>query len=419
MTVPQRTIHEGFVPAAGEPGIRRSDHGRPPQSGRSSAPCFALSPMFCLALGCTPLADLDRHSAGSGIAPGAVPEPGADAGADAASPRAVPDGGIAPPLERPPVDLVDAGPPSAGRPPAATPDAGAADEVAPRVASALPADGATGVRRETSITLVFSEPMDKASVEAAFASESLPDGPHSFYWDEAGTLLEVVLAEPLSHAVGTDPSQVSALRYEYRLTSEARDLAGNALPETSVSFSTSREIHARASAQTDFALTGNWRSDGVYGTDSCGESGGSMCVGDSSFGPNASYRGFVSFAVGALAEPEIDVIEARLQIQVVSAIGSPFGSLGALALEHTSFASIGPDAFQTPALAPSGTASGATASGTLSFDVLSALRADLESSRGLSQYRFRFQTSSDGDGSTDLLFLQRSSAALDVSYLLP
>jgi hypothetical protein len=36
-----------------------------------------------------------------------------------------------------------------------------------------------------------------------------------------------------------------------------------------------------------------------------------------------------------------------------------------------------------------------------------------------SQYRLRFQSLSDDDSATDLLFTSRASASLDVSYLLP
>jgi hypothetical protein len=260
--------------------------------------------------------------------------------------------------------------------------------------------------------------MDRASVEAAFSSESLPATALEFRWDSAGTLLNIVLGEPLSYATGSDPNQVAALRYDYRLSSDAHDRQGRPLPETRVAFWTLREISISSSAQTDPALTGNWRSDGIYGTDSCAQSGDSMCLGDSSFGPNASYRGFASFDLSALPSSLREVSQAQLELQASSILGTPFAGLGQLVFEHVRFAAIGPDAFSAPALAQLGAVASAAIGSTLRQSALDAARSDLANGV-LSQYRFRFQSATDADAATDLVFSSRASVRLRLTYLVP
>jgi hypothetical protein len=296
-----------------------------------------------------------------------------------------------------------------------SPDAAPGDVVAPQVVSSVPPDGATGVRQDTSLSIVFSEPMDQTSVEAAFSSDSLPTG--ALRWNADGTVLDIVLGAPLSYATGADPSQLPALRYDYRLSIGARDLAGNSLPETSVSFSTLREISVSSSARAASELTGSWRSDGTFGTGSCATASSNICIGDSNFGPNASYRGFVSFDLSVIPSDSVELTEARLELEVDSLIGDPFDDLGQLLVEDVTFATIGPAAFAAAGLAVPGGATTARVGTLLSFDVLGALPSDLADDS--SQYRLRFQSVSDGDGAADALLLLRSSAALRVSYLLP
>src|SRR5690606_11161156 len=54
------------------------------------------------------------------------------------------------------------------------PDVDPDDTTAPAIASTEPATGATGVRENEKIHVTFSEPMDQASVEAAYSSADLP-----------------------------------------------------------------------------------------------------------------------------------------------------------------------------------------------------------------------------------------------------
>ncbi|HVZ35739.1 MAG TPA: Ig-like domain-containing protein [Polyangiaceae bacterium] len=394
----------------------------PARCSRAFTPPRAWSALLLVGagalLGCAPLSDLDGYTRGD-------PDrshPGTEVSSGGST--------AAPPLDTDsPAPLPDAGSPGgeapsrAGEPPAPTPanpaaaDAGPPEESGPRVSTSIPADGATGVRRDTSLSIAFTAPMDRASVEAAFSSDTLPAA-LEFHWDAAGTLLNIVLGAPLAYAAGSDPSQLPAQRYDYRLSSTAHDLLGTPLPETRVSFWTLREISVALSAQSDPALTGNWRSDGIYGTDTCAQSGPSMCLGDSSFGPNASYRGFASFDLSALPSSLLEISQAQLELQVTSILGTPFAGLGQLTFEHVRFTSIGPDAFSAPALASLGGVSSAVIGSSPQRSALDALRSDLASA-GLSQYRFRFQSASDGDAATDLVFSSRASVRLRVSYLIP
>ena len=402
---------------SGQRSIRR----RPARTFRSP-PLSRVAPLVgcCAALCCAPLGDLDGYSRGRAQ----VQDPGTQglisgsAGAPASAPGADPSPALtdAGPPGSEVASFADAAPGGASSNPTSA-DAAPADSE-PRVSSTIPADGATGVRRDTSLSIAFTEPMDRASVEAAFLSDTLPASALEFRWDSAGTLLNVVLGQPLSYATGGDPNQLAALRYDYRLSSDAHDLRGTPLPDTRVTFWTLREISVALSAQPDPDLTGNWRSDGIYGTDACAQAGDSMCLGDSSFGPNAIYRGFASFDLSALPSSLLEVSQAQLELPVNSILGTPFSGLGQLTFEHLRFTAIGPDAFNAPAQSSIGSASSALIGGTLRQNALDAVRSDLASAV-LSQYRFHFQNASDGDAATDLLFSSRPGARLRVTYLIP
>lgn len=396
------------------------NHRTPHRSARAAcAPSLARALLACAALGCVPRGSLDEYSSGEVAgAGGSGGQPAAGGAAGTAPGGPVPDAGSAggaPPSA--PGDAAAAPAEDAGAPPGG---AGGADDVpsSPRILATVPADGAFGVRRDTTLSIAFDVPMDRASVEAAFSFDGLAEGTPEFRWDAAGMLLNVVLEEPLSYATGSDPAVVVALRYGYRLSSAARDADGNELPETRVTFSTLRELSVQLSAQSSSTATGNWRSDGVYGTDPCHPAGASMCIGDSSFGPNAGYRGFVTFDLSVLPDAALELTRAELGLQATSLLGTPSPDLGALLLEHVRFAAIGPDAFLAASQAQLGSVASVSASSTLSLDVLPAARSDWLAALP-SQYRLRFQSATDGDGATDLLFASRASASLAVSYLLP
>lgn len=95
----------------------------------------------------------------------------------------------------------------------------APDTVVPSVESSAPAANSASVPTSTSISVKFSEGMNRASVEAAFSAS--PAVACTFAWDAAGERLYCLPAAALSP--GT--------HYEVRVATGAMDLAGNALAQ--------------------------------------------------------------------------------------------------------------------------------------------------------------------------------------------
>ncbi|MDO9538290.1 MAG: Ig-like domain-containing protein, partial [Thermoplasmata archaeon] len=87
------------------------------------------------------------------------------------------------------------------------------DLTAPYVISCYPSDGAMNVSRTTPINVTFSEPMDKASAEAAFSISPFASG--SFSWD--GNTMTYTLNSELAPET----------TYNITIGTGAKDLAGN------------------------------------------------------------------------------------------------------------------------------------------------------------------------------------------------
>lgn len=97
--------------------------------------------------------------------------------------------------------------------------AAAADTTPPTIASTSPADGARNVARRPSILIVFSEPMDAASVEGDI---SISGGakPVGFSWPNAATV-----------SFTTSSNLQYRMQYTLIVFTGARDLAGNRLTQ--------------------------------------------------------------------------------------------------------------------------------------------------------------------------------------------
>jgi subtilisin len=94
------------------------------------------------------------------------------------------------------------------------------DTAAPAVSSISPADGATGVSTSTSVAVSFSEPMDRASVQAAFSLGRTSDGaPVSGAFSWSGNTMTFKPSTALAQATS----------YTARVASGAVDAAGNKL----------------------------------------------------------------------------------------------------------------------------------------------------------------------------------------------
>ena len=114
------------------------------------------------------------------------------------------------------------------------------DGVAPGVSSISPASGSAAVLPTSSVTVTFSEPMDRASTQAAFSLRRSSDGAAvagSFSW--GGNTMTFRPSAALAGATG----------YTVRVGTGARDAAGNGLAaERTSSFTTATTVNAYPSA---------------------------------------------------------------------------------------------------------------------------------------------------------------------------
>lgn len=90
------------------------------------------------------------------------------------------------------------------------------DTTPPSIVSVSPPDGATGVAVDSNLAIGFSEPMNQASVEAAFQSAL---GAVNLHWNAEGTVLTL---DPKSDLEGGKD-------YSFSIAASAKDRAGNGL----------------------------------------------------------------------------------------------------------------------------------------------------------------------------------------------
>lgn len=104
------------------------------------------------------------------------------------------------------------------------------DTTPPSIISVTPANGAANVEITQNVVLVFSESMDKTSVQSAFSMKtSGADVPGSVAWSSQDTVMTFTPSSPLSYSS----------RFYANVTTAAKDVAGNSLPSAfSSSFTT-------------------------------------------------------------------------------------------------------------------------------------------------------------------------------------
>jgi hypothetical protein len=167
--------------------------------------------------------------------------------------------------------------------------AGGPDRTPPTVAAVSPEHGAAGVTADALIRVTFSEAMDRAATEAAYASDSpgLRPAEVEFAWNDAGTVLGVTPTAPLAYAEGNDYENTAALHYAITFDGGARDLAGNSLAPFTFAFTTLRRL--------TLTLSGDPAQDG-------GVEGGVVSNGLIDFQVSTTSRGFVGFDLSGLPE---------------------------------------------------------------------------------------------------------------------
>lgn len=188
--------------------------------------------------------------------------------------------------------------------------AAAPDVTNPTVVSTSPGAGATGVARTTDLSVSFSEPMDKASVQVAFAV-TIPalSNVGVFSWSADGKTM--TFNPNLSFDYGATVA--------WRLNVGAKDLAGNPLGLETRGFAVVRS--ATVAIDASATLDGYVTNGNLVSTASS-----NLLVGDSA--SNIAYRSFLSFDLSSLPASLTRITAAQVSAYVASAQGDPSANLG-------------------------------------------------------------------------------------------
>lgn len=287
------------------------------------------------------------------------------------------------------------------------------DTTSPSIVDVTPSAGESGVPADAQIVITFSEAMDRATVEAAYASQQLPLDKVSMSWNDAMDQLTIHPDQPLAYAegIGNDPTAVQAKSYAVSLAASAADLAGNPLTSPlELAFTTKKRM--ATAVGTDPDLTRYRVSNGgvaPVGTD--------LRVGDNA---SLTYRGFVTFDLAALPNA-IEIEQATLGVRQIGVAGTPF-ALGALNTVHITYATVNSVAWNAPALSSMGALTQDGALGPRSIDVSAAAAEDYVhrvERANHSQYRLEFPTATNGDGDEDSITFAAATFELSLIYIAP
>lgn len=295
------------------------------------------------------------------------------------------------------------------------------DTTAPTVSSISPADGASGIHRDSAVVISFTEAMDQLSVQNSLESADL--GAVSFEWNDEGRTLRIVPANPLEYADGTgiDPSVTPALVYDVVLGTGATDVAGNPLEsEARTSFATLKRIAhtlVRNNPQTVSGTPDSVTSD----------SDDFLVIGDDDNGELASaYRSYITMDLSPLPESALLIESATLHSNQIFVAGNPYTELGngsGLLLDHGIFvlSKGGQIIFDLASVSEIGEFAQAD-DVFLSIDVSEAANDDLQNraeQKQRSQYRLRFDAGTNLDDVADSAYIGRDELAMDVVYITP
>ncbi|WP_237080593.1 Ig-like domain-containing protein [Myxococcus xanthus] len=303
----------------------------------------------------------------------------------------------------------------------------APDTILPTLLNTTPGQASIGVLRDAVIEVLFSEPMDRASVQTAFAITS-PAGLNSgsFSWNEAETVMTYVLPSKLEY--GTNVT--------WQLSTNAKDKAGNALEET-----TQREFRVVRQAAMTMPLIPSasgtitagsperhYRLYNAYELERIGDNGAQQ-----------GSRLFLAFKLDSLPLDTIRINQATVRWWLSLRLGNPFEKLGPLLLEPVDVGEALPQSSEeepgnpvlTAAYAAQPTAPGfiiaeADTGTPGQFNVTSYVTQNWASRMERnyrSQFRLRFTLETDNDGVTDELrstpTIHPTLAELEVVYEYP
>lgn len=286
------------------------------------------------------------------------------------------------------------------------------DLVPPSILSVTPVNGATQLTPTTdTIVITFSEPMNKASAESAYAPSG--DAPKAaFSWNAAGT--ELSINPNLTYPAASDPA-APAQPFKFSVTTAAKDLAGNSLvAAVNWQFTLIREV----TQSFGYSSGGNWVDE---------TKSGSFCeAGDSVL--DLASRGFMTYSISALPAGITAFESATIETVITGIGGDPFGKFGGLQIHSVSYVHTNQAAFEVPPHRDLGTFVAATGHNAVddvvSKDVLEALKDDYANRvarEDRSQYRILFSSSPNSDGVADVARVSsnKSGNKLVVKYLFP
>ncbi len=290
------------------------------------------------------------------------------------------------------------------------PDAGGtadpdAASPAPKVASS-PSDGDVGVLIDQPIILTFSEPMNIASVEAAWTSASLPRDQVTFSWNGDNTILTVDASAVLEYPAGGP--NVDHFDYDIELDATASDAEGDELDAPFfASFKTARDVTMQL-ARVD-ATTGAFDGNATL-TD--------IRIGDTSF--NGTYIGFITIDLAELP-PVVELTSASMFARQTDVVGTPYTDLGQVDIAHMApMSQIDFAAYTAVELSEtlfSNSTAIANPGGNRSADVTDAIATDLGAGHTVSSFRLRFTDAQDLENDEDHVIFDRTSVRLDVRLL--
>lgn len=295
---------------------------------------------------------------------------------------------------------------------------GGSSGAAPTILAVDPPSGSR-VSEDLAVAISFSEPMDRASVEAAL---ELPGGAApAFEWNDDGS--ELTLSFSMPYPEGDGPDEVEPGIFHVVLGVDAADAAGDRLAGALDLQYTLR--YRRITTAFPFSQTLSGNCDAA-----CSGNFTWFAAGERSSDTTISTRGFLTIPFDL---PDDIVIErAELASEIEQVLDNPF-SFGDLMIDHVLFDAITGDEYNQR-----GTGLGVliarddmpAAGDPVHHDVTDAFADDYEhrvARQNRSQYRIRFphDLAEDpsyptwhADGAWDLVELLRAATSIEVTYLV-
>jgi hypothetical protein len=272
-----------------------------------------------------------------------------------------------------------------------------------------PSEGEKGVLVDQALILSFSQPMNTASVEAAWSSASLPAAKMQFSWNAEKTILSVDASEVLEYPAGG--LTVDRFGYEIKLDASAESMDGETLSAALAStFETARDITVSIPATLTVG-DGTGSFDGTASTTV-------LRVGDTP--SNAAWRAFATFPLTSLPQGT-DVVQwtsASLFARQASISGTPYADLGSItvgSLMLTSIDVLAHTSVVTDVAGFSSTTGTGNPDGDRTANVMAAIKADHDAGRAKSTLRFEFAAAHDTHSDEDVVILE--SPRLDLHFL--